>query len=122
MPVLAMMSDTVYPVSRRWAAYFSFDGSTTDGRPTRRPFAVATATWRLGYRRRAGSRLCCQRASPSGDTRAYLANDDTEVCPEYAMSVPVFAPASAAWLRAECLSWCNVAPPVAASNSSDALR
>ena len=34
----------------------------------------------------------------------------------------MLAPASAAWVRAECRSWCSVAPLVAASKSSAARR
>jgi hypothetical protein len=42
----------------------------------------------------------CHRPNASAETRAYLASDRTEVCPDSAMSIGVEALASAAWVSA----------------------
>jgi hypothetical protein len=76
-------------------------------------------------RRRAGSRRC-RRASASGDVGVAGQRCHRGVA-GWASRVAVLAPAWAAWVSAECRSWCSVhGPPgqatVACSNSSAARR
>jgi|SRR5580693_8781289 hypothetical protein len=76
----------------------------------------------VAYLLRAGSLRSCHRANASADGRAYLARLATDVCPDFAISMGVDAPASASWVSAECRSWCSVAPPDAALKMLSACR